>query len=70
VHDLHVWSITSEMPAMSCHIVLQRGVDGAGVLSHLSRLMREKYHIEHTTIQIETEEWVSPPAPANRGRPN
>lgn len=68
VHDLHVWSITSQMPAMSCHIVLNRDVDGGKVLSHLSRLMREKYHIAHTTIQIETEEWVPPPAPGNHPR--
>jgi cobalt-zinc-cadmium efflux system protein len=62
VHELHVWSITSHMPAMSCHIVLQRGADAAAVLETLSRLMRDKYHIEHTTIQIETEQWVAPPS--------
>jgi len=62
VHDLHVWSITSGMPAMSCHIVLARGSDAAAVLAALSQLMREKYRIEHTTIQIETERWVVPEA--------
>jgi cobalt-zinc-cadmium efflux system protein len=64
VHDLHVWSITSHMPAMSCHIVLRRDADPAAVLQTLSRLMRDKYHIEHTTIQIETEHWVAPPSGA------
>ncbi len=60
VHDLHVWSITSHMPAMSCHVVLRRGNDAGAVLSTLSSLMRDKYHIEHTTIQIETEDLVRP----------
>jgi cobalt-zinc-cadmium efflux system protein len=60
VHDLHVWSIASNMPAMSCHIVLSRGPDPGGVLSVLSSLMRDKYHIEHTTIQIEIDDLVTP----------
>jgi cobalt-zinc-cadmium efflux system protein len=60
VHDLHVWSITSGMPAMSCHIVLRPDVDASAVLAVLSRIMREKYSIEHTTIQIEVENWLVP----------
>jgi cobalt-zinc-cadmium efflux system protein len=58
VHDLHVWSITSGMPAMSCHAVLTRDVDPSSVLSELSRVMRDKYHIDHTTIQIEPESLI------------
>ncbi len=53
VHDLHVWSITPSMPAMSCHVVLRSGADPAAVLASLSQLMLEKYKIEHTTIQLE-----------------
>lgn len=60
VHDLHVWSITSGIPAMSCHIVLQPDVDAAAVLATLSRIMREKHQVEHTTIQIEVENWAVP----------
>jgi cobalt-zinc-cadmium efflux system protein len=55
VHDLHIWSITSEMTAMSCHIVLKVNEDGGLALAESSRLMREKYGIEHTTIQVEFE---------------
>jgi len=55
VHDLHVWSITSGLTAMSCHLVLKENEDAARVLADSSRLMREKYRIEHTTIQIEFE---------------
>lgn len=53
VHDLHVWSITSEMIAMSCHLVVKSNEDAALVLARSSRLMQEKYGIGHTTIQIE-----------------
>lgn len=61
VHDLHVWSIASGMTAMSCHLVLRSERDAGAVLSEASRLMREKYAIEHTTIQIESEDWHSGP---------
>ena len=57
VHDLHVWSITSDMTAMSCHVVLKQNEDAGAALSKLSSLMWEKYGIEHTTIQIEFENW-------------
>jgi cobalt-zinc-cadmium efflux system protein len=60
VHDLHVWSITSGMPALSCHVVVRRDEDASDVLASLSRLMRERHKIEHTTIQIEAERWVVP----------
>jgi cobalt-zinc-cadmium efflux system protein len=59
VHDLHVWSITSEVTAMSCHLVIKANENAGIALSESSRLMREKYGIEHTTIQIEFENWHS-----------
>ncbi len=61
VHDLHVWSIASEITAMSCHIVLKTTEDAGRALAAASSLMREKYGIEHTTIQIEFEDWTSGP---------
>jgi cobalt-zinc-cadmium efflux system protein len=61
VHDLHVWSIASELTAMSGHVVLRLGEDAGRALAGASRLMREKYGIEHTTIQIEFENWTSSP---------
>jgi cobalt-zinc-cadmium efflux system protein len=59
VHDLHVWSIASGMTAMSCHLVLHSVADAGGSLAESSRLMREKYGFEHTTIQIEFENWIA-----------
>jgi cobalt-zinc-cadmium efflux system protein len=62
VHDLHVWSITAGLPAMSCHVVLRRNTDSIEALHDLSRIMRDKYRVEHTTIQIEIEPMVTPEA--------
>jgi len=59
VHDLHVWSITSATTAMSCHVVLKPEADAGVALAELSQLMREKYGIEHTTIQIELADWTA-----------
>ena len=61
VHDLHVWSIASGTTAMSCHIVMKTDEDANRVLAESSHLMREKYKIEHTTIQLEFENWASHP---------
>ncbi|NWG13038.1 MAG: cation transporter [Acidobacteria bacterium] len=61
VHDLHIWSITSGMEAMSCHVVLRSGSDPSDVLARLSQMMREKHGIDHTTIQVEAEDWLKKP---------
>ncbi len=58
VHDLHVWSITSGMPTMSCHVVLRRDSNPAAILAELSHLMRDKHRIFHTTIQTEPEHLI------------
>jgi cobalt-zinc-cadmium efflux system protein len=60
VHDLHVWSIASGTTAMSCHIVLKSNQDAERSLVESSHLMRQKYGIEHTTIQIEFDNWNIP----------
>jgi cobalt-zinc-cadmium efflux system protein len=54
VHDLHVWTLTSGVLAMSCHVVAEsKGLDRTGLLSRVSGIARQRFHIDHTTIQIE-----------------
>jgi cobalt-zinc-cadmium efflux system protein len=56
VHDLHVWTITSGMEALSAHIVLREDRQprsATGVLEAVSALLKEKFGIDHSTIQIE-----------------
>lgn len=58
IHDLHVWSISSGMPAMSCHAIVRKGADAPAVLMEMSHRMRTRHGIEHTTIQTEPEEEI------------
>ncbi|GGE34063.1 cadmium, cobalt and zinc/H(+)-K(+) antiporter [Pullulanibacillus camelliae] len=56
IHDLHVWSISSGINALSCHVVLE----GAESLSESQSILHDIEHtlshkgIGHTTIQMET----------------
>ena len=57
VHDLHVWTITSGMPVMSAHIVVDDSVTAMdqahGVLDRLRECLSEHFDVEHSTFQIE-----------------
>ena len=55
VHDLHIWSITSGQPALSGHVVVPRtpGLDSEAVLTEIKVVLRDRFDITHTTIQIE-----------------
>ncbi len=55
VHDLHVWSITSNMYALSCHALIADlpPSDSSVILHSLNTMLSEKYHIGHVTIQFE-----------------
>ncbi len=55
VHDLHVWSITSGMSALSCHVLIDDlpPSGSSPILQHLKTLLHEHYAIDHTTIQFE-----------------
>jgi len=55
VHDLHVWSITNNMYALSCHALINDlpPSDSSAILHSLNTMLDEKYHIGHVTIQFE-----------------
>jgi len=57
VHDLHVWTITSGMPVMSAHVVVEDSVTHMGqaevVLDRLRSCLAEHFDVEHSTFQIE-----------------
>jgi cobalt-zinc-cadmium efflux system protein len=55
VHDLHVWTITSGMVSLSCHVLLTPDVGDHHVLPSLQTLLRERFDIHHVTIQVEPE---------------
>lgn len=61
VHDLHVWSITSNRHSLSAHVVLsENGVDSDEVVARVNRVLHERFSIDHTTIQIETSHEIRP----------
>jgi len=53
VHDLHIWSITSELPMLSCHIVVEDGIDRDELITKGSEILRNSFNINHCTLQIE-----------------
>jgi cobalt-zinc-cadmium efflux system protein len=57
VHDLHAWTITSGLPVLSAHVVVDPGVmdNGrcAGMLDRLQDCLRGHFDVEHSTFQLE-----------------
>jgi cobalt-zinc-cadmium efflux system protein len=53
IHDLHIWTLTSGIHAMSCHAVVCGTKDRHEILEGLNALLRRQFALEHTTIQIE-----------------
>ncbi|GAC1565594.1 MAG: cation diffusion facilitator family transporter [Ktedonobacteraceae bacterium] len=55
VHDLHVWCITSDMYALSCHAMIDDVTQSKSstILQSMNKMLSEKYHIGHATIQFE-----------------
>ncbi|ODT15595.1 MAG: cation transporter [Kaistia sp. SCN 65-12] len=53
-HDLHVWTITSGIDAMSGHLVIADGADHQALLIAARTVLHETFGIDHSTIQIET----------------
>ena len=53
VHDLHVWTLTSEMDVASAHVMVREDTDAHGVLDQARAVLRDGHHIHHATLQIE-----------------
>jgi cobalt-zinc-cadmium efflux system protein len=53
VHDLHVWEVTSGFPSLSAHILVEHDADCHGIREQLEQVLDDRYHIHHTTLQVE-----------------
>jgi len=53
VHDLHVWEVTSEFPALSAHVTVEREADCHRARLELAELIEREFDIHHTTLQVE-----------------
>lgn len=58
IHDLHVWCITpTKMCCMSGHVVVKEGTNRKKLITILINMLKEEFGIDHTTIQLEDEEY-------------
>jgi cobalt-zinc-cadmium efflux system protein len=55
VHDLHVWEVTSEFPALSAHVTVAPEADCHRLRLELAELIEREFKIHHTTLQVEHE---------------
>lgn len=58
VHDLHVWTLTSEMDAASAHLVTAADTDAHAVLDAARACLAQRHGISHGTFQVEPDTHV------------
>lgn len=54
VHSVHIWALSSEITALSAHVVLEDLDDWHDVLENLRRMLHERFGIDHVTLQPES----------------
>jgi len=61
VHDLHIWTISTGMNALSGHVVVRDQMlsQSSKLLDEINRILAERYNVNHTTIQLENEQEIS-----------
>lgn len=60
VHDLHIWTIASGIFASSLHVAVDSPPDRDCLTWELEEILRERFGLEHNTIQIEGPEYHNP----------
>jgi cobalt-zinc-cadmium efflux system protein len=53
VHDLHVWTLTSQMEVATAHLKVASAADTHRVLDEARDMLRERHRLEHATLQVE-----------------
>jgi cobalt-zinc-cadmium efflux system protein len=56
VHDVHVWTLTSEMEVATAHLMVAVGTDSHAVLDQARHLLADRHGITHATLQVEPED--------------
>jgi cobalt-zinc-cadmium efflux system protein len=56
VHDLHIWMLSSGMPALSAHVVLKDISHWTKILDEMRYMLRQRFAIDHVTLQPEIED--------------
>ncbi len=55
IHDLHIWYMTANIVALSAHIIINKETSWDAVLLDSQKILKEKYKIEHVTLQNEVQ---------------
>jgi cobalt-zinc-cadmium efflux system protein len=53
VHDLHVWELAPGHPILTAHVLVAAGADCHAVRRALERMLKQRFEIEHTTLQVD-----------------
>jgi cobalt-zinc-cadmium efflux system protein len=56
VHDLHVWTLTSDMEVATAHVMVRSGADSHAVLDRARQLLAERHGLSHATLQVEPDD--------------
>jgi len=53
VHDLHIWEVSSDLSALSAHVLVHPGDDCHAIRRELEQTLAERFGITHTTLQVD-----------------
>jgi cobalt-zinc-cadmium efflux system protein len=56
VHDLHVWTLTSDMEVASAHVMVSAGTDTHAVLDQARHVLVDRHRLHHATLQVEPDD--------------
>jgi cobalt-zinc-cadmium efflux system protein len=61
VHDLHVWELAPGHPILTAHVLVARDADCHAIRREIERMLRERFNITHTTLQVDhaQPQWLS-----------
>jgi cobalt-zinc-cadmium efflux system protein len=67
VHDLHIWSLSSKEVALSCHVSIDNTFlnSSPDIINDINKMLNDKFHIGHSTIQVETVDCPHPDSICN-----
>ncbi len=60
VHDLHIWAMSTTETALTAHLVMATDTCGPRFLGDVGIALRERFKIEHSTLQVEPREAPNP----------
>jgi cobalt-zinc-cadmium efflux system protein len=53
VHDLHIWAMSTNETALTCHLVMPEGCPGDTFLADAAKQLQHRFGIAHATLQVE-----------------